>query len=186
LVLGAVLALFVGVWLLINPKDMLRFNQRASRWLDTEKLTAIIDKPRHIERALYRNHRWVGGLVLAGGCYIATVLMFVFNKKAAVTVLARGGDLRLVGWLIDALFVLLVLCSVLAVVLGVLLLLRPSLLKNIEAWMNRWYSSDKSLQALDRVSFGLDEWVAKHTRLMAVLIILGAVYTLAYLWRLLF
>ncbi|MGH8716979.1 MAG: hypothetical protein ACREUI_09725, partial [Burkholderiales bacterium] len=69
-VVGCAFSLVIGVWMLLKPESVLRLNQYLSKWFGTEKLAAALDAPHSIEVALYRRHRSVGVLVLAGGLYI--------------------------------------------------------------------------------------------------------------------
>ena len=182
---GCVLSLIIGVWVLIKPEGVLRFNQNLSRWFGTEKLAAALDTPHRIDHALYRKHRWVGMLMLAGGLYILYVMLFAFNKKAAGGELSYGVNPQF-AWLVDALGVVLIVSSVLALIIGFFLVVRPSAFKRFEQWGNRWYDTEKSLQVLEAVHLKLDEVIAGHLRLVAGLIVVGSIYVILSLWVVLF
>ena len=184
-VMGCALSLVIGVWMLLKPESVLRLNQYLSKWFGTEKLAAALDAPHSIEFALYRRHRSVGVLVLAGGLYILYVMLFAFSKKA-------GGDLsyglnpQIVAWLTDALGVVLVLSSVLALVIGFFLVVRPSVFKPIEEWGNRWYATEKSLRVMEAMHLKPDEAMMRNYRIVAALVIAGSLYVLLSFWLVLF
>ncbi|MGH8743164.1 MAG: hypothetical protein ACREUY_02700 [Burkholderiales bacterium] len=185
LVIGCMLSFLIGVLLLVQPQAIVRLNQYFNKWIGTEKLTSALDKPLRVEHALYRHHKLFGSLVLAGGAYVLYVLVFKISEKAVVSFFARGTNIQAVSWLMDALIVALFLAGVCAVVIGVFLIARPSLLKNFEQWVNRWYASEKGLKVLDTARFATDEWVARNTRILGLIIIVGSAYVIAFLWEVL-
>lgn len=180
--LGCALSLVVGLWMLFKPSDILRLNRYLSRWFATDKLANMLDSPHKIERALYRNHRVVGILVLGGSTYILYTLLVILNKKEFANLLGGIWNAYVAAWLVEALVISLVAGSVLAMVVGVFMLIRPSLLKDFEARVNSWYATDKSLQAFDTMHTQPDELVAHHTRIVGVLIVAGSVYAIVSLW----
>ena len=185
IVVGCAFSLVIGVWMLLKPESVLRLNQYLSKWFATDKLAAALDAPHSIELALYRRHRSVGVLVLAGGLYILYVMLFAFSKKA-------GGDLsyglnpQIAAWLMDALGVVLVLSSVLGLVIGFFLVVRPSVFKPIEEWGNRWYATEKPLQVMEAMHLKPDEAMIRNYRIVAALVIAGSLYVLLSFWLVLF
>ena len=185
MVVGCAFSLIIGVWMLLKLESMLRINQYLSRWFGTEKLAAALDAPHSIELPLYRRHRLVGVLVLAGGIYILYVMLFAFSKKA-------GGDLgyglnpQIAAWLLDALGVVLILSSVLGLVIGFFLVVRPSVFKPIEEWGNRWYATEKSLRVMEAMHLKPDEAMIRNYRIVAALVIAGSLYVLLSFWVVLF
>jgi hypothetical protein len=183
---GCVFSLIIGVWMLVKPEGVLRLNQYMSKWFGTEKLAVALDDPHNIDVALYRRHRPVGVLVLAGGLYILYVMFFEFSKKAA------GGDLSpalnpaIAGWLVDALGVVLVLSCVIGLIIGFFLLVRPSVFKPIEEWGNQWYSTDKSLKVMEAMHVRPDEAMIRNYRIVAALVIAGSLYVILSFWLVLF
>ncbi len=171
--------------MLVKPEGVLRLNQYLSRWFGTEKLAAALDAPHSIELVLYRRHRTVGVLVLAGGLYILYVMLFAFSKRA-------GGDLgyglnpQIAAWLLDALGVVLVLSSVLGLVIGFFLVVRPSVFKPIEEWGNKWYATEKSLRVMEAMHLKPDEAMIRNYRIVAALVIAGSLYVLLSFWVVLF
>ena len=183
---GCVFGLIIGVWMLIKPESVLRLNQYLSRWIGTEKLAVALDTPHSIEIALYRSHRSVGVLVLAGGLYILYVMLFAFSKKAAGGELSYGLNPQIAAWLTDALGVVLVLSSVLGLVIGFFLVVRPSVFKPIEEWGNKWYATEKPLRVMEAMHLKPDEAMIRNYRIVAALVIAGSLYVLLSFWLVLF
>ena len=183
---GCVFGLIIGVWMLIRPESVLRLNQYFSRWFETGKLAAALDAPHSIDLAIYRRHRSVGALVLAGGLYILYVMLFAFNKKAAGGDLSYGLNPQITAWLLDALGVVLVLSSVLGLIIGFFLVVRPSVFKPVEEWGNRWYGTEKSLRVMEAMHLKPDEAMVRNYRIVAALVIAGSLYVLLSFWVVLF
>jgi len=124
--------------------------------------------------------------VLAGGLYILYVMLFAFKKKAAVGDLSFGLDPQIAAWLLDALGVVLVVSSLLALIIGVFLVVRPSVFKPIEEWGNRWYATEKSLRVMEAVHLKPDEAMIRNYRFVAALVVAGSLYVILSYWIVLF
>ena len=185
-VVGCVFSFIIGVLMLLKPEGVLRLNQYLSRWVGTEKLAAALDAPHNVEAALYRRHRSVGVLVLAGGLYILYVMLFAFKKKAAGGDLSFGLNPQIAAWLLDALGVVLVVSSLLGLIIGFFLVVRPSVFKPVEEWGNKWYATEKSLRVMEAVHLKPDEAMIRNYRFVAALVVAGSLYVILSYWVVLF
>jgi len=181
-VLGCIFSLVIGIWMLVLPESVLRFNQKMAKWYGTEKLATALDKPHNIEPVLYRYHRGVGTVVVVGGIYILYVMLFVVGRKATTGDLSAGLNPQVSVWLLDALGVTLALSSLLALVIGFFLVVRPSAFKRFEGWANRWYATEKSLRVMEEMHVKPDEAMLRNYRMVAALVIAGSVYVILSLW----
>ncbi len=180
---GCVLSLLVGLWMLLKPNVTLRLNQYFNRWFATDKLSAVLVSQYNIERVLHRHHRFVGALVLGGSVYyLLYALLFAIKSKDLTNLLFHSWNQFMGLWLAAALIVILIAGNVFAVVVGAGLLFRPHLIANLEAWANKSYGSDKLQQALDAMRMQPDDLVARHIRLVGVLVVAGSLYALASFW----
>lgn len=180
---GCVLSLLVGLWMLWKPDATPRLNRYFNRWFATDRFTTALVSPHTIERALHRHHRLVGALVLLGSAYyIIFALLFALNTKYLAILLFQSWSEPVAAWLTAALIVTLVAGNVLAAVVGASLLVRPNLLVRFEAWANSSYGSEKVQQILDVMRMQPDELIARHVRLVGILIVAGSVYALASFW----
>lgn len=178
---GAALSLIVGVWLYLHPERLFSLGQRLNKWFSTQSLTRVMDATRHIERPVYRNHRRVGALLIASALYILYQLTLNYDKAATLRMM-KDYNLQLAGWLLDSAAFIIALTSVLTLMIGMVLMIRPSLLRAFETWSNRWYSGgDKAAQLLDRMHHLPDRLAVRHSRFIAVLIVLGSLYVLTNL-----
>src|SRR5437867_141660 len=100
--------------------------------------------------------------------------------KAAIALLVSvlGQALYILLLLADGARLLLVAGNVLAILAGMILVFRPSLLKGVEGWTDRQYSPRLSSPKLDEPRYQPDEFVRAHLRLAGALATLGSLFVL--------
>lgn len=69
--------------------------------------------------------------------------------------------------------------AVCGVLLGGMLIIRPSFWEGINQAANRWISTRRFSQLLD-TGFRVESWCYRHHRALGIVIVLGALYTLYY------
>lgn len=180
---GAALAVLLGILLLLDSPRVLRWNAVLSRWVSTRDAMRPLDEPRDIKRFVYRHHRILGVLVVAGALYSLDVLTFGFQTGALSRVFRGLANQSLLGILFDTLRLFLIAANLLAVVAGLALAFRPSLLKGIEAWADRSYSTPSDGR-MDEMRFQLDQWVSAHPKIAGTLVAAGGGFILlSFAWQ---
>jgi hypothetical protein len=180
LVLGLLLAFFVGVMLLAWPRALFTLNQRLSRWIDTRGVFSALDRPRHLERFFYRHHRTLGAAVMLGASYVLWQWAFHYERAGFVALLGRRWLAAGLDWVPPALEVILVGLHIAILVVGAVIFFRPSLLKGVERTANRWQEG-LTTNPLDSVVEGVDHAFEGHPRVSGVLLIVSAAWCLAAL-----
>lgn len=178
---GCVVGIVAGLAMLINPDGVLRLNQYLSKWYSTERLSDALDKQRKVEREIYRHHRLAGALIVVGAIYTLYILNFAFSRQATAVILSDRDNFSLVEWLLDALVLAFNVGCLTALVVGVILMMRPSFLKGSESRLNRWVNTEKSMHTLDVMRHGLDHFIASHLRITGALVIVGSIYVISVL-----
>ena len=175
---GAALGLLLGLMLLVDSARVLRWNTRLSRWISTREATQPLDVPRDIKRFVYRSHRVVGILVVAGALYTLDILTFGFQTGALVRAFRDLGNQGVLVMGFESLRLFLILGNVAALAAGAVLCFRPSLLKGVEAWADRSYAPRAPSGAMDEMRYQPDNWVSRHPRLAGVLATAGSAFIL--------
>jgi len=178
IVLGAIVGLALGVLLLVDTARVLRWNERMSRWISTREAAQRFDRPRDIKRFVYRAHRVIGVLVVAGALYTLDILTFGFQSGALVRAFRDLGNQDVLGVAVDTARLFLIVGNLAALAAGVVLCLRPSLLKGLEVWADRTYAAREHSAALDRMRFQPDLWVSQNPRLAGLLVFAGSAFIL--------
>jgi len=179
---GCVLSLLVGLWMVLKPNVTLRLNQYFNRWYATDKLSSVLSTRHDIDEVLHRHNRFIGALVLGGSLYyLVYALFFAVKSRELTSLLFHNWSQPLGLWLEAALIVILIGGNVFAVLVGLGLLFRPSLIAYLEAWANSSYESEELQEARNAMRVHRRP-LERHVRLVGVLVCAGSIYALAAFW----
>jgi hypothetical protein len=78
------------------------------------------------------------------------------------------------GVLLDATFGWIYITGTVALLIGILVVIRPSYLKGIETRMNYWVETEKYTHSLDNRNQILDEWVCEHPKTFGIISLFGS------------
>jgi hypothetical protein len=185
LLAGAALGLVVGVMLLVDSARVMRWNYALNKWYSTRKAMQALERPVEVKRFVYRWHRVLGALVFAGSLYTLDILVFGFNTNALVRIFRDLGNPAILGLVVETVRIFLIVGNIGALLAAAVLVFRPSLLKGLEAWGDRYYSSREATEALDVMRYQPDEFVRARPRMVGALVTLGSLYVLLTLGMLL-
>ena len=119
LITGSMTGLLVGIWMLIRPESFLRANQFFLQWYSLRKATKPLMVPHRTERFVYRHHRPIGLLVVAGSVYVLYLLFSQYDHQKVIA--AFFGDAQLyppAEWLVPGLALALGACTLFALIIG--------------------------------------------------------------------
>ncbi len=184
LLVATACALVYGVALLLAPSRTLKFNDYASRWFSTRSVQIALDKPHDLQRLVYRRHRWIGVLLILGGCYVLWILLVRYDPALVLVPLKRSLSPRVASGVLEAAWWLLVPANVLAVLVGIVMFARPSLLRGVESFANREVSTEAVGTMLDSVYSAPDRLIRGYPRLIGLVIIIASLYAGATIARL--
>jgi len=174
-----ILIFLLGLWILLLPTGFLQTGRLLGKWINTDEYFHVLDKPRYQESLIYRHHRIAGGLILLGAAYTLVVLVARADVNSISLVLPTIINSFLSGWLYGALYSLLVIFNMFAIVVGVIIILRPSALKGIESTLNRWIQTDSKLKTLDEPhEISVDVFPGGNPRLFGLAVALAGLYIL--------
>lgn len=179
---GSIAGMLLGGGVLFKPQQVMQLNQRLSQWVYSDKLKSLLDRPRLIERFFYRHNRLFGLGVLLGAIYVLYVVFFGSSTQKAVSAFIP----RDYWWLSDAVIGMLLVGSVTAALAGGIILARPSLLRDLEQSVNRWVSTEPLTTSFNDPHYFAEQSLLSHHRFSGMAIILGSLYTLVILSKLLF
>ena len=172
----------LGVGLLLKSDRIELLNHYFSRWFSSDKMTDTLDRPRWIERFLYRHHRLLGASLFIGALYVLYIFLFTYNLRR---ISAAVPTAYLV--VVDTLMAVLLVGTILAALVGVIVAARPSLLREIEKWANRWIGTEGIVRFFNTMTYAHDRQILRNRRISGVFIIAGSLYVLIVLvpllWR---
>ena len=147
LVLG-LLVFILGLWIALLPANFLKVAHSLSKWVSTEEYFNALDKPRYQENTIYKYHRITGSLISVGAIY--TFVKLITDISSQSFKLPFIIDTVWSEWFYSAMYYFLIIGNLLAMVIGIIMIIRPSLLKSLEKILNGWIATDQKLKKLDQ------------------------------------
>lgn len=175
--LGALLFVFGAVWF-VYPAGVLRLAALLDRWISTAFIFSRLDEQIRVERLFYRHHRLVGILIVLGAGFCLYTL-YPGGYQTLWADFQQPGKLDLADIVADSMLLVLALGNLFALVTGLIVIVRPSLLKRLEGWGNRWIESDSVTAMLDKRLDVAENWLPRHPRLLGLLILIGSLYIMS-------
>ena len=188
LLFGALCGVLLGLLLIFKPQLMERVNRVANRWISTRQISLWADRIISTEQWFYQHNRAVGIVVVLGASYILIYFSMLFDKPYMLQRLGSRGMLpiKLLDGLLDSLVLGSLVGGAVALIVGLFLWLRPSLLRGVEKGANQWVSSRQATKVLDVPHHDqVDRFVVRHAQRVGWLLLLGSIYLFFVLFRLL-
>ncbi|MCW8827821.1 MAG: hypothetical protein OQK94_02065 [Gammaproteobacteria bacterium] len=179
--LAASAGLLIGLWLIIAPAGYARLEERASRAFSLRRALRPLEISRNLDRHIYRHHRSLGLLIIAASSFTLYRLLFLFDPAQKglplfAGLLPHARYEALSEALLSALHLALILAHLSALLIGLVLYLRPSALKGFEATANRWVSSRQKSRWLDTPYNPTARLMESHPRLLGLTVLLLTLY----------
>jgi hypothetical protein len=175
-------SLIVGLVLIIKPDLIIRLNRRVGKKFSLRRLTKAIEVPNNIDRVFYRHHKIIGIVVTLVASYVLYYFTFVYDANAIAQMLKSHNHGQILDLLVSALRLFMLVSCVVIVLLGITIFFRPSQLKSIEVWANRWISTRQATRSLSVERNQVNQLVDKYPRLIGIMIVFLSVYACLLLY----
>jgi hypothetical protein len=186
LLIGALSGVALSLLLIFKPEFLGRVNRVANRWISTRHFNRWADRSVNTEQWFYKYHRTAGIVIVLGASYLLLYFSILFNK--AYTLKRWSGVVpdKLLEGLLDAMVLGSLIGSVVALIAGLFLWLRPSLLRGMEEDANQWVSLRRATKVLDVPHHDqVDRFVERHAQRVGWLLLLGSIYLFSVMFHLL-
>ena len=164
----------LGIGLNVGSTRMLGLLKAMNRWISLGDSIKPMERPRDIDKAIYRHRRWFGATFAICGAYTVYMLLFSIDSAYVIAVLSKNNPPVLVELIVKNLKWFLVLGGALAFIIGIMMFLSTYALPAIEARFNRWYSPEKLGKSVDKMHLTLDAWAEAFPRTVGLLIAVGS------------
>jgi hypothetical protein len=181
LLLGSAFAAAFGLGLVFRAEWCLAFNTAMSRWVSTRRMIRTLERTRDTQRPLYRHHRVIGLAVALGAFYALLVLAGLHDLRPLAQAIGKAGRARVWEVYLDAGRWFLIVGNAFALGVGIALVVRPSLLKGLEAWANRHYSLRPFGKFMETMIYSPDALVAAYPRACGIVIAVAGAWVFANL-----
>jgi len=179
--LAAVVGLVAGIVIVARPDLLAVAGKYANRWVSTRRMDRALESWVSLDKWFYGYPRASGGLMLAAAIWIIWYFVISFDQHGVAAALSRGNQAsaQVADIFLEAFALVCTGGAVLAVLTSFVLLFRPGILRGLEGRTNLWLSLRKTLKPVEVPRSGVDQYVVRHSRLVGVLLLLGALYILA-------
>jgi hypothetical protein len=174
--------LIIGCCMMASPDLIIKAGRRLNRWVSTDQLFHNLDQPQGSERFFYRYHIISGASLALASLYIFITFVIGIDRGYVFRIFASATANE---WLTASIVFLCRAFSVIIFFIGLVIMFRPSLLKCLEGWSNKWFAVDGSLKRLDVELKVPDQVFGQRPRLMGLLVTIGSLYILIQLWDML-
>lgn len=162
--------------LILAPRAANLAGDALNRRISGRRAMRPLEIPRPTERAFYRHHRLLGTALLLAVTFFFLLYFLSFPRDSLLVSLTRQYGKAAGEAFFQATEWFFLLANGLIAAFSVLVLVRPSLLKPVETWANRWISTRQALKGLEREHDPLDRFVLRHPRLTGALLLAGVLY----------
>jgi len=135
---------------------------------ETKRFSKIKIRP---EPFFYRNAK-VSGIILILGSVFILYSLATFNFYSVIPYLPRQLPPLVWNWLLQAGQIFFFICSSFILIFGLVVFIRPSLIKSFEKNANRWFSTQPFFLFLNKIIDITNKWLNLYPRTI------GAFFTL--------
>src|SRR5438874_6615550 len=115
---GGGVGLLTGLALLFNKPMVVRLSQTMNVWISTRQAMRPLEQSIDVEPTVYRSHRIIGALLIAGACFTLYVLLIRFNGPEVVNAFAKLLGLKVATWAAESLRIFLVVVNFAALIIS--------------------------------------------------------------------
>lgn len=166
----------IGLFLIIAPNRVMTWGNSANRWISTNAFFNTLDVPHNYERFYYKQHRILGCIITVLSAISIYMLVFYAGMESTANGFEKMADSVFGKWLLQSSYYILTVFCVLTLIAGIIIFIRPSLLKSMEAWGNRWVDTQAPLKKFDEVHEIPTDILPGKPRLFGSFVLVGAIY----------
>ena len=165
LLASGVTGILLGVGFLLIPERIFKEQSQWRQWLLERDMAALLNRYQRIEKPLYRHHRLVGAALTAG----ALTLLTLIGKFSHLYATSAWG--QILGVRLAILFAWAL--GLMALIIGIFLLVRPSALKGVETLANRWVTPFPSSMRTNSSPGKVNPLILRFPRRAGILLLLA-------------
>ena len=180
IVIGTLIGLIFGLGLIFSPATTLKFNEKINTRISLREKTKSIETPIKSEPFFYK-HSKISGAILAIGSIFVLYTLETFNAYSLIPHLPKSISAPAWEWIIQSAEVFLYISCIFILVFGLIVFVRPSMVKNFEEVANHWISTR---QGFSKMSTDIDitnKLVNTYPRTFGVFITLFSLIVLFFL-----
>lgn len=174
LIIGLGIALCVGLLAIISPARAVALSQLLSQRHSMRQSTRVLEVPVATERFFYRHHRVFGAIIVLGAALILWYLGARFDAELMARSLVASTQRVVAEILVETFVLVMWIGAGFSLLVGIVVFLRPSMLKGFEARANEWISTRQASRRLSSEHASMDRLFQAYPRALGVVIALGS------------
>ena len=147
IIVGTFIALAFGLGLIFAPNLTLKFNEKINTRISLREKTKAIETPIKSEPFFYK-HAKVSGIILITGSLFVLYTLATFNASGLIPHLPKSISPPAWDWIIQSGQIFFFITCSFILLFGLIVLIRPSLVKNFEQAANHWISTRQHLSKM--------------------------------------
>ena len=169
-------SLVIGLILMVQPAIIIRLNQQVGKRFSFRRSTKFLEKPNNVDRMFYRHHRIIGTIVTLTSAYVLYYFSLVYDPLVIADYVQGSGNAIALDLLINTLRLFMLVSSGFIVFIGMAIFVRPSWLKTVEVWANRWVSTRQASRSLAVERDQVNQLAYQYPRLAGLVIVVISLY----------
>ena len=147
IIIGTFIALILGLALIFAPTTTLKFNEKINTRFSMRKATKKIEKAIKSEPFFYK-HSKISGATLALGSLFVLYTLTTFNAYTLIPHLPKCISHITWEWIIESAQIFFYVTCIFTLIFGLIVFIRPSLVKKFEGIANHWISTRQSFSKM--------------------------------------
>lgn len=175
---AALVGVAIGLWLLLSPSGYSRAADIANRSFSLRRALRPVEISYNIERYIYRHHKAIGLLLILGSIFNLYQTLFNLSPGKLPRLLSDATSLSGAQWLFEVVILLLIVTNLFAMIVGLVIHIRPSALKTFESGANQWVSVRKKTRWLEQRFNITDNLLHSRPRSIGLFLLMISLYLL--------
>jgi len=147
IVIGTFIGLILGLGLIFIPTTTLKLNEKINTRISLREKTKSIETPIASEPFFYKHSKISGAILFVGSLFVLYTLS-TFNAYSLIPHLPKSISAPAWEWIIQSAEIFLFISCVFILVFGLIVFIRPSMVKNFEQVANHWISTRKGFSKM--------------------------------------
>lgn len=169
IIIGTIIALTLGLGLIFAPGITLKFNEKINTRFSMRKATKKIETAIKSEPFFYKHSRISGTFLIIGSLFVLYTLT-TFNAYTLIPHLPKSIPPAAWEWIIESAQIFFYIACSFIFIFGLIVFIRPSLVKNFEQAANHWISTRKGFSKMTADINITNRLVNAYPRLFGVFI----------------
>lgn len=177
IIVGAFIALILGLGLIFAPSITLKLNEKINTRVSLREKTKAIETAIKSEPFFYKYSKISGAILVVGSIFVLYTLT-TFNAYSLIPHLPKSISPAAWEWIIDSAQIFFYMTCSFILIFGLIIFARPSLVKGFEETANHWISTRRSFSTMSTDIDFTNKLVNAYPRVFGAFIVIFSLVVL--------